>query len=249
MGHDEIDAFADPVSGLGINEDSTSVSHEQNISIGNINATRPEDNEQGYNIAVNEESHSPNSSRASQNNEPATEGWSTNHSCASLENHANYHTETDCDKDQKWTLEDAFFAVIGGYAVPSSSFWPSSYSQTLTFTPIGLMELSRLGLFTKADSASVSDKSKADIVAKIIVCLQAGWFLIQCLARLTQGLHITLLEVHVLAHVLCTFLMYFLWFHKPYSVESPIILTDERVVDLAALYAVAGPQVCENSVC
>ena len=142
-----------------------------------------------------------------------------------------------------WTIEDAFFAAIGGYAVRSDSFWPSTYSETLTFTPLGIIELARLGLLTKADSATVSDKSKADVVAKIIVCIQATWFFFQCIARLIQGLSVTLLEIHVLAHVACTFVMYFFWFHKPYNVEHPIILTDEKVLDFAALFAVAGPEV------
>ena len=142
-----------------------------------------------------------------------------------------------------WTTYDAFFAVIGGYAVRSDTFWPSWHSETLTFTPLGIVELARLGLLTKADPETVSDKSKADVITKIIVCIQASWFLLQCVARAIQGLSVTLLEVHVLAHVACTFVMYFLWFHKPYDVEHPVLLTDERVVDLAALFAVAGPEV------
>ena len=145
--------------------------------------------------------------------------------------------------ERHWTTEDAFFAAIGGYAVRSDSFWPSYRSTTLTFTPIGVIELARLGVLKKADSATVSDKSKADVVAKIIVCVQATWFLLQCAARKAQGLSITLLEVHVLAHVACAFIMYFLWFHKPYNVDHPIIMTEEKVVDLAALFAVAAPGV------
>ena len=143
-----------------------------------------------------------------------------------------------------WTTEDAFFAVIGGYAVRSDTFWPSWDSETLTFTHIGIIELARLGLLTKADPETVSDKSKADVITKVIVCIQASWYLFQCIARAIQGLSVTLLEVHVLAHVACTFVMYYFWFYKPYNVDHPVLLTDERVVDLAALFAVAGPEVC-----
>ncbi len=135
-----------------------------------------------------------------------------------------------------WTLQDAFFALSGGFAVDSTSFWPCS---RLTFTYAGIIKLAELELLPEISSAAISDKSKADIIAKVIVCLQASWFLIQSIARLCQGLPITLLEIHVLTHVACAFGMYILWLDKPYSVEYPIMLSDEATVDMAALFALA----------
>ncbi|OCL10417.1 hypothetical protein AOQ84DRAFT_374944 [Glonium stellatum] len=134
-----------------------------------------------------------------------------------------------------WTNEQAFFAICGGFAVDSTTFWPQ---KRLTFTPDGLIELAKLGLLPDVSAATVTDKSKADTGAKVLVCVQVGWFLIQSLARLAQHLPLTLLEVHVLAHVACAFLMYFLWLDKPYDAGHPIICQDERVRDMAALFAV-----------
>ena len=142
-----------------------------------------------------------------------------------------------------WTTQQAFFAVCGGFAVDSSTFWPQ---QRLTFTPDGLLELAKLGLLPDVSAATVADKSKADTGAKALVCLQAGWFLIQTLARLAQRLPVTLLEVHVLAHVVCAFLMYFLWLEKPYDAGHPIICEDERVRDIAALFAVDSGYVWDD---
>jgi hypothetical protein len=133
-----------------------------------------------------------------------------------------------------WTMSQAFFALSGGFAIPSSTF---SLYPRLTLTAPGLLYLARLGLLPPSTAEEVSDKSKADLFAKVLVCLQAGWFLVQCIARVAQKLPITLLEVHVLAHVLCAFAMYGLWIDKPYDVGSPILCEDERVVNLAALWS------------
>lgn len=133
-----------------------------------------------------------------------------------------------------WTTQQAFFALTGGFAVDSSGFMP--YSR-LTFTPAGLVFLAKLGLLPDEPAEAVADRSKADYVAKVLVCLQAGWFFVQCIGRVAQKLPLTILELHVLVHVLCAFGMYLLWLDKPYDVGSPVLCKDERVVNLAALFA------------
>ncbi|KAF1960890.1 hypothetical protein CC80DRAFT_266608 [Byssothecium circinans] len=74
-----------------------------------------------------------------------------------------------------WTHEQAFFATSGGFAVDTSSFYPLP---TLTLTPSALQFLASHGLLPTTTPATVSDKSKADYVAKVLVCVQAGWFLV-----------------------------------------------------------------------
>jgi hypothetical protein len=143
-----------------------------------------------------------------------------------------------------WTKEQAFFALSGGYAVSTSTFHPSPH---LTLTPTALIYLARLGLLPDTPPTTISDKSKADYVAKILVCIQAGWFLLQSIARLAQRLPLTLLELHVLAHVGCTFVMYMLWIEKPYDVGVPVFVTDERVRDLVAFWALDDESVCISS--
>lgn len=141
------------------------------------------------------------------------------------------------EKDNRpanWTTSQAFFALSGGFAVPSSNFHPSPQ---LTLTSPALVFLARHGLLPRSSPTAVADKSKADTIAKLLVCIQAGWFFIQCIARTAQNLPLTLLEIHVLAHVLCAFAMYAVWAAKPYDVGSPILCEDERVVQLAAFWA------------
>lgn len=76
-------------------------------------------------------------------------------------------------------------------------------------------------------TAEIMDKSKADGLAKSLVCLQATWFCIQCVSRMAQGLSISLLELNTFGHSLCALLMYLLWWHKPFNINEPTIIRNE----------------------
>lgn len=80
----------------------------------------------------------------------------------------------------------------------------------------------------------IMDKSKANGLAKALVCLQAGWFCVQCVNRIFQGLSISLLELSTLGHSLCALLMYLLWWDKPLNIQEPTILRDESAVGFVA---------------
>ncbi|KAG8531340.1 uncharacterized protein KY384_002969 [Bacidia gigantensis] len=136
------------------------------------------------------------------------------------------------DTTNHWTLRQAFFIVAGGYVVDSRSFWVEPY---LTITPAGAVELASLGILPTIPVSVLDDKTKADPMTKILVCVQAGWFIIQCITRLAQDLPISLLEIHTLAHVLVAFCMYLLWFSKPYNALSPRICKETKVVETIAL--------------
>ncbi|KAL9633975.1 MAG: hypothetical protein Q9204_003186, partial [Flavoplaca sp. TL-2023a] len=84
----------------------------------------------------------------------------------------------------------------------------------------------------------IEDKSKADPITKCVVCIQAGWFVVQCIARVSQGLPLSLLEIYVLGHVSLAFFMYLFWFAKPYNAISPIVMDRAEVVRMAALFTV-----------
>ena len=70
----------------------------------------------------------------------------------------------------------------------------------------------------------LQDKSKANGLAKSLVCLQASWFCVQCLVRVGQALPVTLLEINTFAHSVCALLVYILWWSKPLDVEQPTYL-------------------------
>jgi hypothetical protein len=135
-----------------------------------------------------------------------------------------------------YTLRQAFFVAAGGLAVETKSFHKEPY---LTVTPTGAVELARLGLLTPVPEDVINDKTKADLITKLVVCVQAGWFIVQCIARVAQHLPLSLLEIHVLTHVFVALLMYLFWFAKPYDVASPVVVTEPKVIEAVALFTLA----------
>jgi hypothetical protein len=51
-------------------------------------------------------------------------------------------------------------------------------------------------LVPNISKSHILDKSKANGIAKLLVCIQASWFCAQCISRLAHQLPISLLEVH-----------------------------------------------------
>lgn len=89
----------------------------------------------------------------------------------------------------------------------------------------------RAGILPDATEDEIRGMSTQDGIAKIGVCVQIAWFLIQSLARIRVGLPLTL---HVRMHVVCAFVMYGVWYHKPYTGSAPYICKDRRVIDMTA---------------
>lgn len=159
---------------------------------------------------------------------------------ASLDNDSEACTETGIDgvdEDGLWTTTQSLFVVSGGIAINSTAF---CRKPKLTLTPEGILRLAQVDLLPKISKEDVKDRSRADAFAKIVVCTQAIWFIIQCFARVATKLPLTLLEIHTMTHIACALTMYAIWFEKPYGVESPIFCEDERVVNFAALLAADG---------
>lgn len=80
-------------------------------------------------------------------------------------------------------------------------------SQRLTLSARGIALLARCGHLPNIKEDDISDKSKADGLAKFLACLQVVWMLVQVVARVVLGLPVTLLEVNILGHVLCALII------------------------------------------
>ncbi|THU75991.1 hypothetical protein K435DRAFT_974620 [Dendrothele bispora CBS 962.96] len=68
----------------------------------------------------------------------------------------------------------------------------------------------------------ITAKSKADFLTKFIAVGQTTWFILQCIARRTEGLVITDLEIVTLAFALLNIATYVLWWNKPQRVRYPV---------------------------
>lgn len=119
-------------------------------------------------------------------------------------------------------MEAAFF-VMGGYTVITES---NHSDNSAIITPQGSLLLAKHGMIDPGllDKEVIKDKSKTDVLTKLLVCVQALWMLVECIARKASGLPITLLELNVAMHVVCAIVMYGFWWRKPLEVNQPICL-------------------------
>ena len=109
-------------------------------------------------------------------------------------------------------------------------------AKRLTLTAKGVALLAQCGHIPYVSLDDIKDKNKADGLAKLLVCIQAGWMIVQVISRTASGLPTTLLEVHVVAHVVCALIMYILWWHKPRQVTSPTLLKGDWLPLAAYMY-------------
>ena len=146
---------------------------------------------------------------------------------------------------QPWTNVHSFYAVMGGFAFDTSastpSFLPNGRTR-LTLNLRGLVYVAEKAPWLLPDLSGefIKDKSKASGLAKLLVCLQALWFCVQCILRLTQGYAISLLELNVFGHCVCALLIYALWWNKPLDVEEPTLLSGEEAWRMCALMCMAS---------
>ncbi|KAI1096420.1 hypothetical protein F5B19DRAFT_436353 [Rostrohypoxylon terebratum] len=142
-----------------------------------------------------------------------------------------------------WTMAHSFFACTGGFAFELESLeralshmtdFATGRPRRLTLTARGVAVLAKCGRLPHVRKEEIEDKSKANDLAKATVIIQAMWMLIQVIGRLASKLPVTPLEVNVVAHVLCAFLMYVFWWNKPLLPNEPIILNADDLGPLAA---------------
>ncbi|KAK0712941.1 hypothetical protein B0T26DRAFT_753116 [Lasiosphaeria miniovina] len=137
---------------------------------------------------------------------------------------------------RSWTTAQCFYAVMGGFAADVSGIDDDDDDtcRRVTVTAEGVRLLSLLGRLPELHASQIEDKSKADWLAKSIVCAQAGWMVVQVVGRALQNLPVSLLELNTCGHVACALVIYLLWWSKPLDVQTPIVLTDADE-DLLAL--------------
>ena len=128
-----------------------------------------------------------------------------------------------------WAMDTAFYALSGGGIklfegdTRTLGYW--AFRQLARIDRKSLLPLQR---------AVLQDLSKASGLAKFITCAQAFWFCSQCIARLSQDMAISLLELNTFAHCISAFFIYIFWWHKPYDVATHVYIemTDPSLHDL-----------------
>jgi hypothetical protein len=103
--------------------------------------------------------------------------------------------------------------------------------QTLLPDELAGYSLTGTGDFPRIAVEDIKDKSKGDIISKGLVVLQTGWFVVQCIARASQGLPITELELVTIAFAVLNFVMYGLWWDKPLNVQRAVRVYKKQDTD------------------
>ena len=162
------------------------------------------------------------------------------------------HSAPDLRRHHPWTMTHSFYAIMGGFAFDMTEaepqFLPNGRSR-LTINPKGLIYLAETApkLIPDLSKEFIRDKSNADGLAKLLVCLQALWFCMQCILRLAEGYAIALLELNVFGHALCALLIYALWWQKPLDIEEPTLMSGEETWELCALMCMSSSTERERS--
>lgn len=139
----------------------------------------------------------------------------------------------------KWTLRHSFYANMGGFVLQArdSAPFPIHGLHIVYLVKEGYLDLPEI------TSEEISDKSKANLLAKALVCLQNGWFVVQCFGRLALRLPLTPLELMTVSYVWCTWAIYAQWLKKPLDVTAPTVLRIQA--STAEILLKAGPAASE----
>jgi hypothetical protein len=153
-------------------------------------------------------------------------------------------TETGDDNNTRihpWTDIHSFYALMGGFAFstydlpPGKKFLPGNRDVViLQLHGLEYVAEHEPSIIPDLSTEEILDKSKAGGFDKAIVCTQATWFLTQLIARIGQGLPISLLELNTAAHALCALLIFILWWDKPMRIEQPTLISGESMQEICA---------------
>ncbi|THU78552.1 hypothetical protein K435DRAFT_887394 [Dendrothele bispora CBS 962.96] len=121
-----------------------------------------------------------------------------------------------------WTKTHGHFLIMGGFAL----FEDGRYVYTLEDSEM-FKWFWRSGFLIQHKYIDITEdeitaKSKTDFLTKFIALLQTTWFILQCIARVAEGLVVTDLEIVTVAFALLNIATYILWWNKPQHVRYPV---------------------------
>lgn len=108
-----------------------------------------------------------------------------------------------------WTKTHCWYAYIGGFVIQDlhgEAFPLPNGLARMSLNTEAILHFAHIHpqAFPDISELSIQDKSKADALAKVIVCGQALWFCANLLGRVIARLPLTALELNTSAHCICT---------------------------------------------
>ncbi|KAI0632169.1 hypothetical protein C8Q77DRAFT_1074230 [Trametes polyzona] len=152
----------------------------------------------------------------------------------------------------KWSMTLAFAADMGALTVEDPSTVTTATTATTTTTTRARSLHSGFELHEKhfrnhspaqlncdALEYELADRTKADVLFKILTALQILRFFAGTVARAAMHLPIAPLETITCAYVACTLVYYLLWLHKPYGVNERVAVRVPPLPEATRITALA----------
>ncbi|THU80835.1 hypothetical protein K435DRAFT_767780 [Dendrothele bispora CBS 962.96] len=111
-----------------------------------------------------------------------------------------------------WTKTHGHFLIMGGFTLFENNGYLSRC----------LLEFLIQHKYINITEDEITARSKTDFLTKSIAVVQTTWFILQCIARVTEGLVVTDLEIVTVAFALLNIVTYILWWDKPQRVRYPM---------------------------
>ncbi|KAF9474062.1 hypothetical protein BDN70DRAFT_842810, partial [Pholiota conissans] len=135
----------------------------------------------------------------------------------------------------QWTITHGFFLQMGGFMLSEDGraihiLIDGSHQEIPN--KLQLIHNIKEGIISppRITEEDIQDRSKGDIISKAIIILQTMWFIVQCIARWSQHLPLTELEIVTLGFAMLNGITYALWWNKPQNVGCPVFLERERPI-------------------
>lgn len=135
-----------------------------------------------------------------------------------------------------WSLTHSYYANMGGFVVRNPLADKTIYHDPYHLTGHEIFKLREEGHITKLPNiteAEIKDKSKGDMLGKLIALGQIVWSTIQIITRAVRKLPVSPLEVAVVAFAFCAVVIYLLYLEKPQRIG---VTQTIQLNDNAALY-------------
>lgn len=124
--------------------------------------------------------------------------------------------------ETEWTMRHAFFADMGGFKLPGPDRRGKPFRNGTEFYE--WFREKRPKLDYEEILLDICDRSKANVVLKLLTCAQAFWLLVETIVRLVQRRPVSELEVTTCSYIICAVVTYACWLRNPYGVDRRITL-------------------------
>jgi len=137
--------------------------------------------------------------------------------------------DLEANNHQKpWNMQMAFNATSGA-CVYRGKHTKSKKMTTLSSETLGFLATTEPETLTPIETAASQHPGPSTVIVKALTCIQAAWFCSQCVARMSSGMAISLVELNTFAHCISALFIYGFWWHKPYDVTSYVFMQSDTL--------------------